>query len=197
MGGVGGLVQKLLTRNKGRGLFCGLSITFGFSRDMISALIGGVLGAAGSLFGGYHSKRAMDRVRGDLARQKADNESWYNRRMYEDSTMRADALRAMTRAGEEMRRRNQAAAGSVAVMGGTDAASAAVRQANAEALADAASRIAVAGEQRKDGVESDFRTRDQSVRQKELTLDLQSGQEMGKAATGLAQAGTLFASAFE
>lgn len=122
----------------------------------IGSAIGGALGIGASIFGNISASQAMRKVKNNLENQKTQNQNWYNRRYNEDATQRADAQRIMAIMNEKVRRRNQTAAGTQAVMGGTEESVAASKSANNEALAEAASQIAVNGERRKDAIESQF-----------------------------------------
>ena len=62
-----------------------------------------------------------------------------------------------------IKQRNQQSAGTQAVMGGTEESVAAAKEANAKALSDATSQIAVAGAQRKDQIEGQYRERKQQL----------------------------------
>ena len=97
--------------------------------------------------------------------QKKVNQNWYDRRYNEDSTQRADAQAMLTQTAEAIKQRNQASAGSAAVMGGTEESVAATKAANAQAMADATSKIVVAGEQRKDQIENQYRERNNELNQ--------------------------------
>ena len=126
---------------------------------MLGGLIGGALGAIGGIFGGISKNRMLKQQQRMVDGQKRENQDWYDRRYNEDSTQRADAQAMLTHTADMIRRRNQQAAGSAAVMGGTDESVAATKEANAKALADATSKIAVAGEQRKDKIEGQYMSR--------------------------------------
>lgn len=123
---------------------------------LIGSIAGGALGAAGSIFGGISASKAMRRVKKNLQAQKEANQNWYDRRYNEDATQRADAQRILTQTEESIRNRNRQAAGAQAVMGGTDESTAAAKAANAQALADATSQIAVNAENRKDQIEQTY-----------------------------------------
>ena len=127
---------------------------------LIGSIAGGALGAAGSIFGGISASKAMRRVKKNLQAQKEANQNWYDRRYNEDATQRADAQRILTQTEESIRNRNRQAAGAQAVMGGTDESTAAAKAANAQALADATSQIAVNAENRKDQIEQTYQQRD-------------------------------------
>lgn len=126
---------------------------------MLGGLIGGALGAVGGILGGISKNRMLKQQQRMVDGQKRENQDWYDRRYNEDSTQRADAQAMLTHTADMIRRRNQQAAGSAAVMGGTDESVAATKEANAKALADATSQIAVAGEQRKDKIEGQYLSR--------------------------------------
>lgn len=126
---------------------------------MLGGLIGGAVGALGGIFGGISKNKMLKKQMAMVKEQKGENEDWYNRRYNEDATQRADAQAMLTRTAEAIRERNRQSAGSAAVMGGTDESVAATKAANARALADATSQIAVAGEQRKDNIEQQYRAK--------------------------------------
>lgn len=88
---------------------------------------------------------------------------WYDRRYNEDATQRADAQRILTQTEESIKQRNKAAAGSAAVMGGTDESVAAAKEANNKALADATSQIAADAEARKDNIEATYMQNDNAL----------------------------------
>lgn len=126
---------------------------------MLGGLIGGALGAIGGIFGGISKNRMLKQQQRMVDEKKRENQDWYDRRYNEDSTQRADAQAVLTHTADMIRQRNQQAAGSAAVMGGTDESVAATKEANAKALADTTSQIAVAGEQRKDKIEGQYLSR--------------------------------------
>ena len=123
-------------------------------------LIGSAIGAAGSIFGGIKASKAMKEAKRNVEAQRQKNQDWYDRRYNEDATQRADAQRILTQTEESIKQRNKAAAGSAAVMGGTDESVAAAKEANNKALADATSQIAADAEARKDNIEATYMQND-------------------------------------
>lgn len=119
-------------------------------------LIGSAIGAVGSIFGGISASKAMKRAKRNVEAQRKKNQDWYDRRYNEDATQRADAQRILTQTEESIKQRNRAAAGSAAVMGGTDESVAAAKAANNQALADATSQIAAQADARKDNIEATY-----------------------------------------
>lgn len=158
---------------------------------MWGAIISGALGAAGGIMGGIGKNDAIARQTAAINKQKRDNENWYNRRYNEDATQRADAQRMLTITEEAIKRRNRAAAGRQAVMGGTDESVAAEKERNNEAYANVVSQIAAAGEARKDAIEQQYLNRKDSLEDAQMGLDAQraSGTDIASAAIGGASNG--------
>jgi hypothetical protein len=158
---------------------------------MWGSIIGSALGLVGTGIGIAQASKAAKKAKGIVENQKVENQNWYDRRYNEDATQRADAQRILTRTMENIRQRNRAAAGSAAVMGGPEEAVAAAKAANNEALADTASRIAAAGEARKDSIENQYMGTKQSLdnelanieRQKAAAI-AQATQSLGSSLTG-------------
>ena len=138
---------------------------------MLGGIIGGSVGALGGIFGGISKNKMLKKMRKMINEQKRENQNWYDRRYNEDATQRADAQAILTQTADMIKRRNQQSAGTQAVMGGTEESAAAAKEANAKALSDATSKIAVAGAQRKDQIEGQYRERqhqlDEQLRQLE------------------------------
>lgn len=155
---------------------------------LFGSIAGGVLGAAGSIFGGVKASKAMKRMKRNLEEQKRENQAWFDRRYNENATQRADAQQAISLMREEMNKRNQAAAGAQAVMGGTEESLAAAKAANNQALADATAQIAVNGERRKDAVEQQYQQRDAQLDDALNNLEVGKAQAIGQAVQGVAQA---------
>lgn len=163
---------------------------------LIGSIAGGALGAAGSIFGGISASKAMRRVKKNLQAQKQANQNWYDRRYNEDATQRADAQRILTQTEESIRNRNRQAAGAQAVMGGTDESTATAKAANAQALADATSQIAVNAENRKDQIEQTYQQRDSQINEALNNLEINKAQAISQAVQGVAKAGAGIAGAF-
>ncbi len=163
---------------------------------LIGGIIGGTLGAAGSIFGGIKASKAMKRVKENIQAQQQANQNWYDRRYNEDATQRADAQRILTQTEESIRNRNRQAAGAQAVMGGTDESVAAAKAANAQALADATSQIAVNADNRKDQIEQAYQQRDAQLNAALNDLEVNKAKAISQAVKGVAEAGAGIAGAF-
>lgn len=151
-------------------------------------LIGSAIGAAGSIFGGISASKAMKRAKKNVEAQRQKNQDWYDRRYNEDATQRADAQRILTQTEESIKQRNKQAAGSAAVMGGTDESVAAAKAANNQALADATSQIAANAEARKDNIEATYMANDNAFVEQLNQLEQGKAQVIGQAVQGVANA---------
>lgn len=138
---------------------------------MIGTLISAAVAIGSSIYSGVRSAKAAKKKQQALDKQKAENEAWYQRRYNEDPTQRADAQRLLRLTEEKIRQSNQAAAGTQAVVGGSEASVAATKEANAKALSDTMSDIAAKGEARKDKVEESYMQRKQALDNQQMTLD--------------------------
>lgn len=156
---------------------------------ILGGAIGAGLGAFGSIFGGISASRAMKRVKSNLQQQRKKNQDWYNRRYNEDATQRADAQAILTKTEDSIRARNKQAAGVQAVMGGTEESVAAAKAANNEALAQAATNIAVNGEARKDAIESQYLQTDANLQQQLNDLEQKKAANVSQAIQGVTQTG--------
>lgn len=163
---------------------------------IFGSAIGGALGIGGAIFGGISASKAMKQVKKNIEGQMKDNQNWYDRRYNEDATQRADAQRILTITNENIKQRNQQAAGAQAVMGGTEESVAAAKAANNQALADATSQIAVNGERRKDQIESQYLQTKSALNDKLNNLEQAKAQAVSQAVQGVAQAGAGIAGAF-
>ena len=150
--------------------------------------IGAAVSALGSIFGGNQASKAMKRAKRGVQQQMDENEDWYNRRYNEDATQRADAQRVLTLTEDAIRKRNRAAAGTQAVMGGNEASVAAQREVNSQATAEAAARIAAAGESRKDRIEESYRNRKQNLQDQLNSIEVGKAQNTAQAIQGVTSA---------
>lgn len=163
---------------------------------MIGSLVGAGLSAVGSIFGGISASKAMKKVKNNLENQKRENQDWYDRRYNEDATQRADAQRILSKTEESIRNRNRQAAGSAAVMGGTEESVAAAKAANNAALADATATIAANADARKDQIEAQYQQKKAQVDDALNNLEINKAQAISSAVQGVAKAGAGIAGAF-
>ncbi|ROT10055.1 hypothetical protein EEL33_01290 [Muribaculaceae bacterium Isolate-037 (Harlan)] len=163
---------------------------------LIGGIIGGAAGIAGSIFGGISASKAMKNVKNNLQEQKRNNQDWYDQRYNEDATQRADAQAILSKTEEAIKSRNRAAAGAQAVMGGTEESVAATKAANAQALAEATTNIAVNAERRKDSIEQQYQQRDAQLNEALNNMEVNKAQAISQAVQGVASAAGNIAGAF-
>lgn len=163
---------------------------------MIGSIIGGAMKVGGAIFGGISASNAMKKVKKNIQEQQRKNQDWYDQRYNEDATQRADAQRILTITQENIRKRNQQAAGTQAVMGGTEESVAAAKAANNEALADATSQIAVNADSRKDAIEQQYLATDAQLQNQLNNLEINKANAISQAVQGVANAGAGIAGAF-
>ena len=147
------------------------------------------MSAAGSIYGYMKASEAARKAKGEVEAQRRANKAWYERRYNEDATQRADAQRILTNTAERVARRNQAAMGTQAVMGGTDESLSATKEANNRAIAEAASQIAAMGDRRKDAIEGQYMNRDASLGGELAQIERNRANAIAAATQGVGQAG--------
>lgn len=155
---------------------------------MIGTIIGAGLTAASSIFGGLKASKAAKKAKRETEQQRQRNQNWFDRAYNEDETQRADAQRLLEMTEENIRNRNKAAAGTQAVMGGTDESTAATKTANNKGLADTASVINARADARKDDIERSYRQMDDGYSQDLRNIENQRAQNIANATKGAAQA---------
>lgn len=164
---------------------------------MIGSIIGAGMQAAGAIWGGISAAKSAKKVKQNIEEQKQKNQDWYDRRYNEDPTQRADAVRLLTMTEESIKKRNKAAAGSAAVMGGTAESVAAEKAANNEALADATSQIAADASARKDAIEGQFLEREAALENQLNQTEMQKQQAISQAVQGVTGAASGIAGALD
>ena len=157
---------------------------------MIGAAVGAGLKIGSSIFGGISASKAIKKMKNRVNQQMKENQDWYDRRYNEDSTQRADAQRLLTMTEDSIRKRNQSAEGSAAVMGGTDESTAAAKEANNKALADVTGEINAEADVRKDQIEQQYQSKKADLNNQLNNLDQQKAQAVSDAVKGVADAGS-------
>lgn len=160
----------------------------------IGSVIGAGMTAASAIYGGIKNAKAYKDVIGNIKQQQQDNQDWFDRRYNEDSTQRADAQALLTATEESIRNRNRQAAGTAAVMGGTDESVAAAKAANNQALVDATSKIAAAADQRKDAIENQYMSTKSNLNSQINDMTLKKAESTAKAVEKVADAAGSLAS---
>lgn len=116
---------------------------------MIGAILGAVGGLASGIFGGIKSAKAAREQQRLINEQESRNNAWYNRNYYQNYMESAEAQAAMKRVENTLKKQNQEARATAAVMGSTPEAAVAQQQANNEILDNTATGLAAQATQRK------------------------------------------------
>ncbi len=164
---------------------------------MLGTIIGAGLSVAGSIAGGIAARAEAKKQAELLKKEKAKNEAWYNRRYNEDSTQRADAQASITRLRETLNQRSKNAAGTAAVMGGSESSVAAEKEAQNNAMAQTISNIDAAGEARKDSVEERYMARDEELTGQQQQASAAKSAGIAQAIAGVAQVGGSIATSLD
>ena len=156
----------------------------------IGSIIGGAAGAAASLAGSAGKNKSIRDYLKSLHNQMDENQDIYDRKANEDSTQLASSQSILKDTWNRIMNRNKQIAGSLSVMGGTNESAAAEKAANADAMANAASQIAVAGQNRKDQAERDYLARKEKLQGQIDNANMQKQglwDTVGNALAGAAQ----------
>lgn len=121
---------------------------------MIGAILGAVGGLASGIFGGIKSAKAAREQQRLINEQESKNNAWYNRNYYHNYMESAEAQAAMKRVENTLKKQNQEARATAAVMGSTPEAAVAQQQANNEILDDTATGLAAQATRRKTQVDA-------------------------------------------
>lgn len=106
-------------------------------------------GLASGIFGGIKSAKAAREQRRIINEQESKNNAWYNRNYYQNYMESAEAQAAMKRVENTLKKQNQEARATAAVMGSTPEAAVAQQPANNEILDNTATGLAAQATQRK------------------------------------------------
>ena len=150
-------------------------------------VIGALIGAASSIYGGWKASQAMKNIQDNIEKQQQSNKDWFDRRYNEDATQRADAQRILQMTEESIKNRNKQAAGTAAVMGSTNESVAAAKEANNKAIADATSTIAANAEARKDRIEATYLQND-NYNEQLNNIEKEKADAIAQAVQGTTQA---------
>ena len=134
---------------------------------LVSTLIGaaGALGSA--IYGGIKSAKANNQARRLIQQQRDENRRWYDTKMNQDYTQRADVQSAITKQRELLDEQLKRANARSVVGGASPEAAALEKEAANKSLADATAQIAAAGAEDKDRVEREYRAQDQALNQQQ------------------------------
>lgn len=155
----------------------------------------GATSVISSIFGGSKASKAAKERERLLQQQQAENQDWFDRRYNENPTQRADAQRMLQRTEDAIRKRNRAAQGREAVMGGASEETAREKEAGNQLMADVTGQIIDANEKRKDAIEQQYMSRKYGLQQQELAAEQEKAAATTQAIQGVLGAGSNVAAA--
>lgn len=161
---------------------------------MVGAIIGAAAQVGSSIYGAIKSSQANKRAEALLQNQRDENRKWYEQRMAEDYTKRADVQNVLRKQKELLQEQYQRARATNVVAGGTDESLALQQQAANQTMGDTMANIAAQSESYKEGVENQFRTQDAALNQQQIGIEQVKAQaianaagQVGSAVSGLVQ----------
>lgn len=165
---------------------------------MVGAIIGAAAQVGSSIYGAVKSSQANKKAQALIQNQRDENERWYNMRMAQDYTQRADVQNVLRKQRELFNEQYQKARSASVVAGGTEEA-AAVQMAEAnKAMGDTMAEIAAQSSDYKEGIEEQYRAKDDALNQQQVAVEQAKAQniaaaagQMGSAVGGLAQGGNM------
>ena len=152
------------------------------------------LGAAGSA-ANFISQAKEARKRAEALDKRAlENEKWYTRKYYENSTQSAAAQRALTAMRDAQRERMNRASGAAAVSGASSESVAAEKAAANKTIGDTVSAIAARDDARKERVDDEYRREKRAIENARDNISLQKQQNTAAATSqALNTAGNIIA----
>lgn len=159
---------------------------------MVGAIVGAAAQVGSSIYGAIKSSQANQRAMDLLKARKEENKKWYEEKMAEDYTQRADVQNVLRKQRELLGEQYKRARATNVVAGGTDESLAMQQQAANEIMGDTMGNIAAQAESYKEGVENQYRTTDAALAQQEMDIHQTQAQaianaagQVGKAVSGL------------
>lgn len=163
---------------------------------MVGAIAGAAIQAGSSIYGAIKSSQANKRAQDLIQSQKDENRKWYEQRMAEDYTQRADVQNVLRKQRDMLSEQYKRARATNIVAGGTDESLAMQQQAANEVLGDTMGNIAAQSEAYKEGVENQYRAQEAALTQQQVGVHQQqaaqiaaAAAQMGKAVGGLVSGG--------
>lgn len=159
---------------------------------MVGAIIGGALQAGSAIYGAIKSSKANKKAMELLQNQRDENKKWYEQRMAEDYTQRADVQNVLRKQKDMLAEQYQRARATNAVAGGSDEALILQQREANETLGETTANIAAQSEAYKEGIENQYRQREAELAQQEIgnyqnqaqAISAAAGQ-VGSAVSGL------------
>lgn len=162
-------------------MLCGIVNNVNLSY-MVGAIIGTAAQVGSSIYGAIKSSQANKRAEELLRNQRDENRKWYEERMAQDYTQRADVQNVLRKQRELFQEQYNRARATNVVAGGTDE-SLALQQAGAnETMGETMADVAANAADYKDAVEEQYRAKDAALDQQEVAIQQNKAQQIANAA---------------
>lgn len=155
----------------------------------MSAIVSGVASLASTAIAAKNSKKQAENAQNLLEQQKAENKKWYNSRMSEDVTRKADVQALLTKQRDILNERYNSDRATNAVAGGSESALAKQKEAANASVADTMSNVAAEGEQQKRAIEQQYLQQDGNLTQQQIAGYENQSQQIALAGGQAASAG--------
>ena len=147
-----------------------------------TSIISGALGLGSMIYGNIKSGEENKKARQLIQQQRDDNRHWYNTRMAEDYTQRADAQAVINKQRELAQDLYKSSAARNIVAGGTDESLAMQQESANSAIVQTMSDIAANAASHKDNIEQQFRQQDAALNQQQAQTHANQAQAVAQAA---------------
>lgn len=155
---------------------------------MLGTVIGTALKVGKSIYGAIKSSQANKRAEQLIKTQRDENRKWYEQKMAEDYTQRADVQNVLRKQKELFYDQYKRSRATNLVAGGTDE-SLALQQAQAnEAMGETMADVAAQSTTYKEGIENQYRAQDAALNQQMVAIEQKRADEIAKAAGQAGQA---------
>lgn len=152
------------------------------------SILGLVAGIGSSIFGTASAARQARKQSRLLDQREKENQELYDRRYNEDVTQRSEAQAYLNRMRSALAERSRALRGSQAVGGVSDEAVALQKEAQTNAMANYAARLASTVSSRRDKLEEAYQNRKDAIADARMNIAANKAAQTQLAVSGLAQA---------
>lgn len=156
---------------------------------MIGTIISAGAALLSSAIGKAKSAEENNAARRLIANQRKENRRWYETKMGQDYTLRADVQAAINKQRELLDEQYKRARATNTVAGGTDASLALQRESANRATADTMSNVAANAAEYKDSIEQQYRAQDAALNQQQAQNHQQQAAQISQAASQAVNAG--------
>lgn len=150
---------------------------------MIATLIGAGLAVGSSLWGGAKAAQAARKANRQIAKQRAANQAWFNRRYNEDYADTAAGQRLITQAKDYAKDNWKKAQGASRVGGATDESAAAAKEAGNKMVGNTIANISAQDTARKDRIDANYRATDANLQAQQVAIEQNRANQITNAAS--------------